>query len=334
MKRLIWADSLKGILIVLVVLGHAIQEVLNTGCFHNQLWNLIYSFHMPAFMAVSGYLNYRPTALNNQETGGGKNRLSVCYRRFWQLLVPYLLWSLIQWLTYQHCDLEALPNIVLYPDTYFWFLWVLFFIAVFFNIGDWIAEKLKVKQEVIIMGFCLLFSIIMVVANIRVLGYQFFAYYFMFFSAGYYLHKYNKLLTSNNWILLLFTAIWVFMAWYWRMHELPPFLNEIPLPHELVQYAYRFLTALVAIYVLLSIGPKLLDGNRKKPFERIGQISLGIYTVHLLLMPLLVKALKVLVDDTSIIIALSFVITLPLSWLIVWLLGKWKITNKLLLGKI
>lgn len=58
-KRLIWADSLKGVLIILVVLGHAIQETLKDGCFDNHLWNCIYSFHMPAFMAVSGFLSYR-----------------------------------------------------------------------------------------------------------------------------------------------------------------------------------------------------------------------------------------------------------------------------------
>ena len=58
-KRLVWADSLKGMLIALVVLGHAIQEALRDGCFDNHFWNYIYSFHMPAFMALSGYLNYR-----------------------------------------------------------------------------------------------------------------------------------------------------------------------------------------------------------------------------------------------------------------------------------
>ena len=63
-KRLIWADSLKGILIILVVLGHAIQYTLKDGCYTNHMWNIIYSFHMHAFMAVSGYLAYR--------VGGGR----------------------------------------------------------------------------------------------------------------------------------------------------------------------------------------------------------------------------------------------------------------------
>ncbi|MCF0184022.1 MAG: acyltransferase family protein [Bacteroidaceae bacterium] len=57
--RLIWADSLKGWLMILVIIGHAIQTVLGTGCDTDHTWNLIYSFHMPAFMAVSGWLAYR-----------------------------------------------------------------------------------------------------------------------------------------------------------------------------------------------------------------------------------------------------------------------------------
>ena len=69
MKRLIWADSLKGILIVLVVFGHAIQYTVGGGCYTNHLWNEIYSFHMPAFMAVSGYFAYR---------GGGQISCKEC----------------------------------------------------------------------------------------------------------------------------------------------------------------------------------------------------------------------------------------------------------------
>lgn len=59
MKRLVWANSLKGILIVLVVLGHAIQNTMKGDSFNNHLWNYIYSFHMAAFMAISGFLSYR-----------------------------------------------------------------------------------------------------------------------------------------------------------------------------------------------------------------------------------------------------------------------------------
>ena len=74
-QRQVWADALKGWLMVLVVLGHAIQGVMHEGCFHNHLWNVIYSFHMPAFMAVSGYFAY--SAIN--PIGGVSRRYTEGY---------------------------------------------------------------------------------------------------------------------------------------------------------------------------------------------------------------------------------------------------------------
>ena len=58
-ERLVWADSLKGWLMILVIIGHAIQSVMTDDFASSHVWNLIYSFHMPAFMAVSGWLAYR-----------------------------------------------------------------------------------------------------------------------------------------------------------------------------------------------------------------------------------------------------------------------------------
>lgn len=55
-------DVLKGILIILVVIGHAIQygnEISyanSTTFFSNHLFKIIYSFHMPLFMIISDYL--------------------------------------------------------------------------------------------------------------------------------------------------------------------------------------------------------------------------------------------------------------------------------------
>lgn len=65
-NRLIWADSLKGWLMILVILGHAIQAVLKEECYQSHLWNLIYSFHMPSFMAISGWLAFK--IVNHKKT--------------------------------------------------------------------------------------------------------------------------------------------------------------------------------------------------------------------------------------------------------------------------
>ena len=123
MTRILWADRLKGVLIILVVLGHAIQLTLNDACFNNHVWNYIYSFHMAAFMAVSGFLSYR--------WGGVKaSRFSLIYRRLQQLIIPFLIWSILKVLLSKQITIDSFINIILYPDGVFWFLWVLFFINV------------------------------------------------------------------------------------------------------------------------------------------------------------------------------------------------------------
>lgn len=68
-KRIEWVDVYKGVLILLVVLAHSLQEVYKVcgiDFTSDGFRNMIYSFHMPAFMAMSGYLVYRPALI-----GGG-----------------------------------------------------------------------------------------------------------------------------------------------------------------------------------------------------------------------------------------------------------------------
>lgn len=63
-KRVREIDLIKGIAIFLVVFGHSIQYgsgsyFLKSGLFfQNNVFKVIYSFHMPLFMLVSGFLFY------------------------------------------------------------------------------------------------------------------------------------------------------------------------------------------------------------------------------------------------------------------------------------
>ena len=51
-------DSLKGFAIFLVVLGHVIQTVFAPDSYDsNVIFKIIYSFHMPLFIFISGYLS-------------------------------------------------------------------------------------------------------------------------------------------------------------------------------------------------------------------------------------------------------------------------------------
>ena len=331
-KRLVWADSLKGWLIILVVLGHAIQNTLGVECDNDHLWNIIYSFHMPAFMAISGFLAYRPNA-----QWGGQNLISLLYRRFRQLIIPFVIWTLLLLLIGGKFSLENIGIYLLYPDKGLWFLWVLFFITVFFNFGNWLSESIHSKQEYVIAVFCLLFAGSMVAYEIRVLGFQFLAYYFIIYSLGYFLNKYfDKVISKNTFVILLLVVCWGILAWFWKMHELPLWLQFIPLPASLMQYAYRFITAALAIYVLLAASPSFLNSTNKwnAPFINLGGISLGIYTVHYIFIGRIVSLYHNWFCDDILIMIFSFISALLISWLVVWLLSKWQFTAKLFLGKI
>lgn len=331
-ERLIWLDSMKGWLILIVVLGHAIQYCLPESHDTNYWWNLIYSFHMPAFMAASGFVNYR----SNPNRGG---YLTLYKRRTYQLLIPYLLWSVIKWIVFGNHTLVGLSNIIMKPDGYFWFLWVLWIITLVFIVGDQISTKLKVKQEAVIGIIALVLVGVMVFVNIRVCGFQFIAYYFLFYAFGYYCNKYRNVLTTNKILMVVLLLVWFAMGSFWNMHELPFFLKGIPfVPSALLQYAYRFITAFVAIYLIFSVAPLMLNTDTKinQRITHLGQISLGLYVVHLTLIipmsPWLVSIMPQV--PISIVVCLSFALAFIISVAIVELLNRNKYTSRYLLGKI
>lgn len=341
--RILWADSLKGWLILIVILGHAIQSALGADCDKSHLWNLIYSFHMPAFMAVSGWLAFRGLYASKLLDYNWRGYLNGCKRRSYQLLIPYLVWSVVSFFMKGEYTLQSAGEMLLYPDRSFWFLWVLFWICVIFNLAQQVATKLKVNEMVLIIGTCLLLFGVMVVMEIRVLGFQFLAYYFLFYTLGYCLHKYEetKLLKvlSKPYVMAALTALWALLAWGWTMHGLPSWIPAIPhVPSALQQYAYRGFTALVAIVVLIGVAPKVLNGTDKLNHQicTLGVVSLGLYVVHLSLMGYIVDGLKTMMPNinTWSCVSTAFVVALAISYFVVWLLNQNKHTAKIFLGKI
>ena len=99
-KRLKYIDALKGLGIILVVLGHTILEYLypidlkyfflfNSLIYikYNVLYNFIYSFHIPLFFIISGYLIYHKYQ-NNFNDINYKNLIK-------KTIIPYEIFSII-----------------------------------------------------------------------------------------------------------------------------------------------------------------------------------------------------------------------------------------------
>ncbi|WP_198034817.1 nodulation factor fucose acetyltransferase NolL [Bradyrhizobium sp. WSM1417] len=79
-------DFAKGALIILVIVGHLIQYIIyrDDGFWYSPYYKSIYMFHMPLFMAISGYLSCR-SLLRKSFTRAASDRAK-------QLLLPMLFW--------------------------------------------------------------------------------------------------------------------------------------------------------------------------------------------------------------------------------------------------
>jgi len=91
--RIEWLDSLKGFAIFLVVVGHVILGYIRAETFTEYQWSLqfvygvIYSFHMPLFFLISGFLYKLTWARKN--TG----LLKKISNKFLNMVPMYLLFS-------------------------------------------------------------------------------------------------------------------------------------------------------------------------------------------------------------------------------------------------
>lgn len=123
--RDLYFDFLRGVLVLLVLLGHAIQYgngdtyFAQGGYWDNPLMKAIYSFHMPLFSGVSGYFCFR---------SAGKGRpLAVYFRRCKRLLLPALMWTFLASI-FKAIAIGHLPSIA--SATYrcvcdYWFIWAI-----------------------------------------------------------------------------------------------------------------------------------------------------------------------------------------------------------------
>lgn len=113
-KRDPYLDNAKALLIILVVVGHLIAVVHGSG-FSSAAYKWIYSFHMPAFVVVTGYLSrsYR----------GSPRQVGALVSG---ILVPYLVFQVIvrvePWLLFG----EPLHLNIFTPGWSAWFLLALF----------------------------------------------------------------------------------------------------------------------------------------------------------------------------------------------------------------
>lgn len=319
-QRLLYIDNLKGILIILVVLGHCIQAT-DADFDHNIIFRYIYSFHMPMFMFVSGFVSYKP-----------QMEWRTVRKRFQQLIVPFVAWTVLG--ACIHANWAMLYQVLLHPDNGLWFLWALFFIILALKICTAISEKTNIRQEYVVAIVCLVMIGMMVALKLKVFGFQFVAWYFPFYCMGHFGKKYESALADvehrETWPCLL---LFLTMAWFWMRKEPPTFMPDGS--NVVFNYAWKFITAVVAIVAFTNLF-KLYVNHKYLIINRLGGVTLGIYAIHQIVITIVLKYISQYIpgdwEYVLFIIVLWLAIT-AISYAVDCLLDKSKLTALLFLGK-
>lgn len=309
-QRFIWADNLRALLIYLVVLGHCIQYT-DAGYQENFLFYLIYSFHMPLFMFVSGFVSWKEDVT-----------LRVIGRRFMQLLVPFFVYTLlaaiIKW------DINIFFSTVLRPERGLWFLWALFFIVLFRTIACLIARHLNIRPVFV--------DIVLFVA--LCVGGHFFdrfclptiAKFYLFYTLGSYARKYEDIVYNKKYIIIILIVSFL----VWVSFVVVGFRDATGIGDNTI---FKWLLSIVGIMAFTSLF-KMSEFNNKLILA-VGRGTLGIYAIHWYL--LWFMRIKPILFGNDLLyyffLIVMSVALLTVSFLLVSLLRKNRITRCLFLGE-
>ena len=182
MKRIVWIDTLKGFAILLVVMGHVCQ--MRFPISGKWLADIIYSFHMPLFLFLSGLFARKAVeAVDNRQVNG------YIIKKTRQLLVPFFVWMIL-W-----CVIKG-DNITMFLDGGFiyWYLPTLFEFLLLFSCIRYLSNMLKFRQRyfplLLLLSIFLLYQIPAACFIGRILRIGYSSYFYIFFVLGYLFDRY------------------------------------------------------------------------------------------------------------------------------------------------
>ena len=129
--RILALDVLKCFAIFLVLWGHGIQHLTTGECEDNYLFRWIYSFHMPLFMLVAGFLSIKSSELPFFSFLGKKIKQIILPAFVWQCI--FIVLGVLVWNNELHLSANPLRYLP------FWFLWALLIC----NLLSYLGRRIK-----------------------------------------------------------------------------------------------------------------------------------------------------------------------------------------------
>lgn len=279
-KRIEFIDSLKGFGIFLVIWGHCIQYLnKNIHFIDNFIYEFIYSFHMPLFFMISGFFFLSSLKLNFKD---------FLYKKFTQLLLPCIVWSIIYTSIYtlahivkgKTIDYEFIVLQTFNPYNWpFWFLkelfisYILIYLAYKLLKKDWLVFLLSIVLVCIIPFF------------------DFQRFLLPLFLVGIYLKK-NYLLIKKYSIYLLCISAVLFLTglFFWKgqyavyFTGFPSIITLNPLGINLLNIdisIFRLCIGIIGSFFFFILFEKIYTKNKFFfSLEKVGKGTLAIYIMQ------------------------------------------------------
>ncbi len=268
-KRIYLYDNIKGILIFFVVLGHMIEYIAG-GPFYKTLYILIYSFHMPLFIYVSGYFanaNPKKTVKN--------------------VLYPYVVFQCL-YVIFDRLVLKGTSATISLVAPY-WLLWYLPALAIWRSLLPFFETNKKSKAISLLAGAFLISLIAGFDEKLSYyLAFSRVAVFFFFFLLAYYQRKFipfEKLLElkKKKWlkvtvalIALVFVSVGIIFnqsiknAWFQGAYA-----------YSILEYNVFIRLAIMLCALAFIALFHLFVTNKKIPLlSYVGQNSIFVFLLH------------------------------------------------------
>ncbi len=339
-KRDVTVDLLRGMAIVLVVLGHSIQygsgnEFLLSGAYFDELlFKTIYSFHMPLFAMVSGYLLFWSMKRSAKD---------VILSRITSLVVPILVWTvgmecldagllMVRGQTYAAMDqllgMISLKFVVKLLETH-WFLWAMFWCTMMVVLVEKGASGRRWIYAVLLLP--MLFAP-------QTLNLDKFAYLYPFFVLGFLYHKRDKTPNVGIWATALCVLIFAGLLLFFERDSYI-YISGISLLggdpiRQLITDLYRWAIGLAGSLAVIRL-VKLIPLVRSwwiRAIASLGRASMGIYILNAYAGANVIAKLTAGSSPNVLIWLAETAVFLAAAWAAVWVIRKIPLLRTLLLG--
>jgi fucose 4-O-acetylase-like acetyltransferase len=324
-SRDLGVDALRGLAILLVVLGHSISnaENLTNVSTHNLKFitsNFLYTFHMPLFMLIGGYVLF-------------SKRIRV-QDRAWRLLLPFLAWIPVNWVVNRyiyHWPVSfwaALKGTILHPEVGLWFLPTLFLCSMLLIPVTFLEKKWSWMEEASLIVLFVAVNLI----PVNILGIMQVKYFFAYFAIGYLAAKYRPELERKqlsdkriNVTLAGLSALFlVLFTVLYTIGRIKPYTFPMSLTNVVdtpVAWFLRYFMGALGIVLAIAVIRAL-----RTMFAWFGLVSMEIYVAHGLMLRISfghgwTEVLVSLFTGTFLSLALAFLV-----------LRQWWVSAALFLG--